>query len=112
MFFGMTNSPATFQSMMDSIFADMIEKNWIIVYMDNILIFAKTIKENEEITKKVLQQLEENDLYLKPKKCEFCKTKIEYLGMIIEEGRISMDPVKLNGIKDWPTPTTDRSDRS
>ena len=51
----------------------------------------------------VLEKLRENNLFLKAKKCKFYKTKIEYLGMIIEEGRISMDPVKLGGIRDWPT---------
>ena len=106
MFFGMCNSPATFQAMMDSIFADMIEGCVVIVYMDDILIFAKTQEDLERHTKMVLQRLREHDLYLKPKKCEFNKKKIEYLGMIIEEGRISMDPVKLAGIRDWPIPTT------
>ena len=53
----------------------------------------------------VLEKLRENDLFLKAKKCKFYKTEIEYLGMIIEEGRILMDPVKLGGIRDWPTPT-------
>src|SRR5271169_2441711 len=106
MFFGMCNSPATFQAMMDSIFADMIEGCVVIVYMDDILIFAKTQEDLERYTKMVLQRLREHDLYLKPKKCEFNKTKIEYLGMIIEEGRISMDPVKLAGICDWPILTT------
>ena len=48
----------------------------------------------------------ENDLYLKPKKCEFCKEKIEWLGMVIQEGKITMDPRKLKGIQDWPAPTT------
>ena len=47
----------------------------------------------------------ENDLYLEPKKCEFCKEKIEWLGMVIEEGKITMDPGKLKGIQDWPAPT-------
>ena len=54
----------------------------------------------------VLQKLREHDLYLKPKKCEFEKEKIEYLGMIVQQGKISMDPVKLGGIKDWPIPTS------
>ena len=86
MFFGMCNSLATFQSMMDSAFADMIEQNFIIIYMDNILIFAKTQEELEQITKMVLEQLCKHNLYLKPKKCKFNKTKIKYLGMIIKEG--------------------------
>src|SRR5271163_3064046 len=106
MFFGMCNSPATFQSMMDSIFADLIKKGYMIVYMDDILIFAKTKELLWEYTRMVLQKLREHDLYLKPKKCEFKKEKIEYLGMIIQQGKISMDPVKLGGIKDWPIPTS------
>jgi hypothetical protein len=105
MFFGMCNSPATFQAMMDNIFMTMIDNRLVIVYMDNILIFADMKEELEWITKLVLETLREHDLFLKAKKCEFCQTRIEYLGMIIEEGRISMDAVKLGGIRDWPVPT-------
>ena len=112
MFFGMCNSPATFQSMMDNIFITMIEGKLVIVYMDNILIFARTKEELTRITRMVLEKLQENNLFLKAKKCEFYKTKIEYLGMITEEGRISMDPVKLRGFRDWPTPTTVKQVRS
>ena len=106
MFFGLCNSPATLQSMMDHIFKDEIHNKWIIVYMDDILIFSRTKEHLEQITKEVLQKLQENDLYLKPGKCEFCKAKIEYLGMILEEGKVSMDPTKLIGIQDWSIPTT------
>ena len=106
MFFGMCNSPATFQAMMDDIFITMIDGRLVIVYMDDILIFTDTKKELERITQMVLEKLREHDLFLKAKKCEFCKMKIKYLGMIIEEERISMDPVKLGGIKNWPIPTT------
>ena len=84
MFFGLCNSPATFQAMMDHIFADMIDENIIIVYMDDIFLFARdeiTLKNN---MKRVLERLQENDLFLKATKCEFSKTKIEYLGL---EGR-------------------------
>jgi Reverse transcriptase (RNA-dependent DNA polymerase) len=63
----MCNSPATFQSMMDSIFKDLIEESVVIIYMDDIFLFAKTPQELENTTKKVLQQLWENDLFLKPK---------------------------------------------
>jgi hypothetical protein len=106
MFFGMCNSLATFQAMMDSIFSDMIEGREVIVYMDDILIFAENQEELQEWTKQVLQQLREHDLFLKPKKCEFNKSTMEYLGLIIQEGKLSMDPVKLSGIRDWPTPTS------
>ena len=91
----MCNSPAMFQAMMDHIFIDMIEENLVIIYMDDILIFAKTQEELERITKMVLKWLQDNDLYLKPKKCKFNKTIIEYLGLIVKEGQLSMDPVKL-----------------
>ena len=73
---------------------------------DNILIFAGTKEELTQITRMVLEKLGEDDLFFKAKKCKFNKTKIEYLDMIIKEGGISMDPVKLGGIRDWPTPTT------
>jgi hypothetical protein len=106
MFFGMCNSLATFQAMMDDIFMTMIDNQLIIVYMDDILIFADTKRELERITKLVLEKLREHDLFLKAKKCKFCQTRIEYLGMIIKEGKISMDAVKLGGIRDWPILTT------
>ena len=106
MFFGMCNSPATFQSMMDAMFKDLIEEGIIIIYMDDLFLFAKDLTSLEENTKRVLQRLLDNDLYLKPRKCEFAQTKVEWLGMIIEENRISMDAGKLKGIQDWPTPTT------
>ena len=80
--------------------------------MDNILIFTKTKEELERITKMVLAKLQEHDLFLKAKKCEFSKRKIEYLGMVIEEGQISMDPIKLAGIQNWPIPSTVKQVRS
>jgi hypothetical protein len=80
--------------------------------MDNILIFADKKEELERITKLVLEKLREHDLFLKAKKCEFCQMRIEYLGMIIEEGKISIDAVKLGGIRDWPVPTTLKQTRS
>ena len=112
MFFGLCNSPATFQAMMNNILKDELNKGWVIVYMDDILIFLKTKEKLEEMTKRVLQQLRENDLYLKPGKCEFCKTRIKYLGLIIEEGKMMMDPSKLKGIRDWPIPKTVKQVRS
>jgi Reverse transcriptase (RNA-dependent DNA polymerase) len=105
MFFRMCNSLATFQAMMDNIFMMMIDSRLVIVYMDDILIFSNMKEELERITKLVLEKLREHDLFLKAKKCKFCQTRIEYLGMIIEEGKIFMDAVKLGGVRDWPVPT-------
>ena len=104
MFFGMCNSPATFQAMMDNIFEDLIEEGIVKIYMDDMFLSAKMKEQLRENTRQVLQWLMENDLYLKPKKCKFCKEKIEWLGMVIEEGRITRDPGKLKGIQDWPAP--------
>jgi hypothetical protein len=104
MFFGLCNSPAMFQNMMDNIFVIELDKGIVIIYMDDILIPADTLEELEEITKIVLQRLKDNDLYLKPEKCEFARLRIEYLGMIIEQGKLKMDPKKVNGIIDWPEP--------
>ena len=102
----MSNSPATFQAMMDDLFQDLIEEKIVIIYMDDIFLYTKDEETLERNTRKVLKRLQDNDLYLKPKKCEFCKMKVEWLGMVIEEGKITMDLGKLKGIEDWPTPTT------
>ena len=112
MFFGLCNSPATFQHMMDNIFIVQTAKGWMIIYMDDMLIFAETKEELTERTLEVLQLLRENDLYLKPQKCKFYVTRVEFLGFIIEDGKMIMDPIKLAGIADWPAPTTLRQLRS
>jgi hypothetical protein len=106
MFFGMCNSPATFQAVMDDTFSDMIDEGIIIVYMDDIFLFTPDDATLTKNTKRVLARLWENYLFLKPTKCEFNKTKVEYLGMVIEGGKMSMDSRKLRGISDWPALTT------
>ena len=111
MFFGLCNSLAMFQAMMDDIFGDMISQCIIIVYMDDIFIFAPDEITLTENMKKVLARLQANGLFLKPTKCEFNRTKVEYLGTVIEEGRISMDPGKLKEIQHWPEPTTVKQTR-
>jgi hypothetical protein len=108
MFFGMTNSPATFQSMMNHIFKDLIDNGGVIIYMDNILIHATTQQQLDELTKKVLKILQDHELYLKTEKCEFETQKLEYLGVIITPDSIQMDSIKLKGIKEWPVPKTPR----
>jgi hypothetical protein len=112
MFFGLRNSPATFQAMMDDYFRDMIDEGWIAIYMDDILIHARTKEDLEKRTKRVLERLKEHDLYLKPEKCKFERTEVEFLGTIISENTIRMDPIKLAGIRDWPSPTTVKQTRS
>ena len=105
MFFGLTNSPATFQALMNAIFSDLIAAGKVAVYLDDILIFTKTLEEHRQIVNEVLKRLADNDLYLRPEKCEFEQESIEYLGLIISEGEVCMDPVKVLAVKEWPTPT-------
>ena len=106
MYFGMTNSPATFQALMNSIFADLIAAGKMAVYMDDLLIYAADLIQLRKVTREVLARLMQYDLYLKPEKCEFEKQEMEYLGMIIQQGEVRIDPNKVAAVRNWPTPTT------
>ena len=111
MFFGLTNLPATFQALMNVIFVDLIAKGKVAVYLNDILIFTKTLHEHQEIVNEVLKRLQKHDLYLRPEKCEFEKEEIEYLGLIIREGQVKMDPGKVDAIRNWPVPKSLREVR-
>ena len=105
MFFRLSNSPATFQRFMNDSFKDMIAEGWLIVYMDDMLITASDEKTNVKQTKRVLQRMKELNLHLKLKKCKFGVKEVDFLGLILQSGEITMDPTKLSGIAEWPTPT-------
>jgi len=98
MFFGMTNSPATFQTMINDIFQDLIAEGIMVVYLDDILIFTRMEEEHAKAIRQVLQVLQENKLFLHPEKYEFCKEQIKYLGLVILGNKVSMDPVKVAGV--------------
>ncbi len=105
MFFGLMNLPSTFQTMMDTIFHDLILTNEVIVYMDNILIATIDNPHHHcDIIHQVLYWLEEHDLYLKPEKCTFKTLEVEYIRVIIGYGKICMDLVKTQGVKTWEAP--------
>jgi hypothetical protein len=106
MTFGLYNAPATFQTFMDTQFANIIATGHVVIYLDNILIFAKTLRELTQLTHQVLQRIQDLDLFLRPTKCSFNQMSVEYLGLIISKGEIHMDPVKLKAIQDWPLPRT------
>uniref|UniRef100_A0A0W0FDV1 Reverse transcriptase domain-containing protein n=1 Tax=Moniliophthora roreri TaxID=221103 RepID=A0A0W0FDV1_MONRR len=91
---------------MDDILSDFMAEGWCLVYMDDILIYLANETEHHEHSRKLLQHLKEQDLFLKPHKCEFDVTEVIFLGLVIRPGTIGMDPIKLAGIKDWPTPET------
>jgi hypothetical protein len=106
MYFGLCNSPATFQSMMNEIFSDMADV--MVIYIDDLMIYTKTddIQEHEKLVKKVLKRLEEHDLFAKPEKCTFGVKEVEFLGMIVSREGIKMDDSKVKAIREWPTPKT------
>jgi hypothetical protein len=106
MFFGLCNSPATFQRIMTHYLGDFINENWCFVYMDDILIIGETREQVRERTLKVLKVLSDEDLYLKIEKCKFEVQKVDYLGFTLTPGRVEMDRKKLAGINDWPSPKT------
>ena len=111
MFFGLTNSPATFQAMMDHILQPWAEKweledvkgSW---YMDDILVASRNREKHQQATHELLDILEANDLFLKPEKCVWEQPHVDYLGLILEEGVMHMDLAKIAGIAMWPTPTS------
>src|SRR3979490_2466667 len=106
MFFGLTNSPATFQTMMNEIFHELINEGCVSTYIDHIMIYSTDLEEHRSTVKHVLALLQEHDLYLKPEKCEFEKEKVEYLGLVVSEGKGEVDPVKVEGVSRWPVPKT------
>ena len=115
MFFGLTNSPATFQMMMNAIFCQEVGEGWLSVYMDDMAIHTarlpheskeQHIQQHQAYIHRVLTKLEENDLYLKLEKCNFKQEEIEYLGVIVRKNHLKMSPKKLQGIVDWPIPKT------
>ena len=104
MFFGLANSPSTFSALINNIFKDLIVLGKVTVYLDNILIFTDDLNEHCTLVHEVLKRLKGCDLFCKPEKCEFEQPKVKYLGVLVSENCIEMDPVKVKGIAEWPTP--------
>ena len=104
MFFGITNSPATFQAMMNEILRDMINEGKVAAFVDNVLVGTETEKGYDEIVEEVLRRLEENNLYIKPEKCVWKVKKIGFLGVVIEPSGIEMEKEKIDGVLSWPEP--------
>lgn len=101
--FGLTNAPATFMHLMQLIFAQHLD-NFVIVFLDDILIYSKTEEEHLQHIQKVLKLLRENKLYAKESKCEFMKEEISFLGHVVGRNGISMEADKLKAIVEWPSP--------
>jgi trans-aconitate methyltransferase len=84
----------------------------VLIYLDDILIFHKDLEEHHQAVRQVLHRLREHKLYLKPEKCEFDQLETEYLGVVVSKGEVRMDPVKVAGITEWPTPVCKRDVQS
>ena len=103
--FGFTNAPATFQTLMNETLSALIGKG-VIVYLDDILIYAKTREEHDDILERVCQLLRQRKLYAKLSKCHFVSEEINFLGHVISAKGIATDPAKTNAIRHWPRPTS------
>jgi len=100
----MTNSPATFQAMMNKILRDMINEGKVAAFVDDVLVGTEMEEEYDEIVEEVLRRLEENNLYVKPEKCVWKVKKIGFLGVVIEPSGIEMEKEKIDGVLSWPEP--------
>jgi len=98
MFFGMTNSPATFQAMMNEILRDLINEGKVAAFVNDVLVGTETEEGHDEIVEEILRRLEENDLYVKPEKCVWKVRKIRFLGVVIGPNEIEMETEKVNEV--------------
>lgn len=102
--FGLTNAPAVFQAFVNDVLRDFLD-HFVFVYLDDILIFSRSVSEHERHVRLVLQRLLENRLFVKGEKCEFHVTTVSFLGYIIEQGNLRPDPAKVQAVVDWTVPT-------
>jgi hypothetical protein len=105
MSFGLTNAPAYFMNLMNKVFMEYLHK-FVIVFIDDILIYSKNDSEHEEHLRMVLQKLRDNQLYAKFTKCDLWLDEVHFLGHIISKGGIVVDPAIVTAIMDWKTPST------
>jgi hypothetical protein len=104
MSFGLTNAPAYFMYLTNKVFMEYLDK-FIVVFIDDILIFSKMEEEYENHLKLVLEKLISNQLYAKFSKCEFWLTEVTFLGHVISTGGVSVDPGKVRDVLNWMPPT-------
>jgi len=103
MFFGLTNSPATFQAIMNELLRDLINTGKVAVFIDDVIIRTETEEGHDELVVEVIKRLEENDLYMKPEKCRWKVREVGFLGVVIGPERIKMEEEKVKGVLEWLT---------
>ena len=104
MFFGLTNSPATFQAMMNKLLRNLINIGEVAVFIDNVIVGMETEEGHDELVVEVIKRLEENDLYVKPEKCKWKVKEVGFLGVVIGLEGIKMEEEKVKGNLEWLTP--------
>jgi len=102
MYFGLMNSPTTFQTMMNDLFRDLINQRDMATFIDDILVVTDTEEGHDELVEEVLKRLEENDLFVKPEKCKWKVKEIEFLGVVIGPRGMEMQKEKVEGVLNWP----------
>ena len=109
--FGLSNSPTTYQRVVEECLGDLNMKICV-VYIDDLIIFSRTFEEHLDNLEKVFNKLREYQLKLAPEKCHFFRTKVEFLGHVVSAEGIETDPAKIDTIKNWPTPSSSEELRS
>jgi len=104
MFFGLTNSPAIFQAMMNDLFRDLIVEEKVAVFIDDMIVATETEEGHDEIVEEVLKRLEENDLFVKPEKYVWKVREVGFLEVIIGEDGVRIEKEKVQGVVEWPVP--------
>jgi len=102
MYFGLTNSPAIFQTMMNDLFCDLINQGDIATFIDNILVATDTEERHDELVEEMLKRLEENNLFVKPEKHKWKVREVEFLGVVIGPKEVEMQREKVEGALNWP----------
>jgi hypothetical protein len=100
MSFGLTNAPAYFMYLMNKVFMEYLDK-FVVIFIDNILVYSKIEEEHEEHLRLVLENLRANQLYAKFSKCEFWLMQVAFLGHVISAGEVSVDPGKVRDVLNW-----------
>ena len=103
MFFGLMNSPATFQAMMNELLRDLINMGKVAVFIDDVIVGTESEEGHDELVAEVVKRLEENDLYVKLEKCKWKVKEVEFLDVVIGPEGIMMEKEKVKGVLEWPT---------
>jgi len=104
MFFGLTNSPATFQAMMNELLRDLINIGKVAVFIDDVIVGTETEKRHDKLVAEVIKRLEKNDLYMKPEKYKWKVREMDFLDVVIGPEGIKMEKEKVKGVLEWLTP--------